>query len=275
MRAGKLRTKQYKIRRGGRGWLGWLTAALVLALGTGALYAGLLPWPGPEVALAPSPTLTPQDSAAETRLIALPGGAWYALQMGAFDQASSAQSLADSYRGRGAAGWIWQEENYRVLAAAYESRADAQAVQSQLKAQHGVETVVADLIWPDITLRVTGQKAQLDALSDAYDALDQMAKHLCALSQALDRGETDQEALRSALLSQRDTAAALENRLSALFSPGLHPAVEQGAALLGSEAQGLVAALAASGSARMGAQIKYCHLMCVCGLMAHAQALAP
>ena len=136
MRAGKLRTKQYKIRRGGRGRLGWLTAALVLALGAGALYAGLLPWPGPEVALAPSPTLTPQDSAAETRLIALPGGAWYALQMGAFDQASSAQSLADSYRGRGAAGWIWQEENYRVLAAAYATRAEAQAVQTRLGSQN-------------------------------------------------------------------------------------------------------------------------------------------
>ena len=275
MGAGKLKTKRYKVRRGGRGVMAGLIALMALVALATAAYFGLLPLPDLQWALPPSPTLTPQDSAAETRLLTLPGGAWYALQLGAFDDSAAAQSLAESYRGRGAGGLIWQTDRYRVLAAAYETRADAQAVQSQLKAQHGVETAVTDIVWPEITLKLTGQKAQLDALSDAYDALQKLTAHLFALSQVLDRGGADREAVLSALQSERDTVSALQSRLQALFSMDAHPAVRDVIDLLGEAMKALDTALAATGDTRLGARVKYGQLLCVCRLAAHQQGLAP
>ena len=124
MRAGRLKTKRYKVRRrGGRGVVALLLAALLLA---GAAY--MVKEKQIPVFAAPSPTLTPAESRQETRTITLPAATWYALQLGVFEQESAAKSLAESYQGRGAAGYIDDGEHYRVLAAAYETRADAQAV---------------------------------------------------------------------------------------------------------------------------------------------------
>ena len=162
-----------------------------------------------------------------------------------------------------------------MLAAAYEARAEAQAVQAQLKAQHGVDTVVTEIVRPEITLRLTGQRAQLSALCDAYDALDAMTLRLSALSQALDQGAGDGQAARAALQSERDTLAAQRTRLESLFGPDAHPAVQDLKALIGEMASALDAALAASGDTRLGACVKYAQLLCLCRLAAHQQGLAP
>ena len=187
MGAGKLKTRVYRVRRGGGRWLAWVLGAMLLAAGAYAVLQARPFAAAPDLSLQPSATLTPRDSAADSRLLTLDGETWHALQLGAFDSPDAAQALAEAYRARGAGGLIWQRDAYRVLAAAYVSRADAQAVQSRLLSQHGVETVITDVAWPDVTLRATGQKAQLDALTDAYDALPKLIRHLADLSQALDQ----------------------------------------------------------------------------------------
>ncbi len=275
MGGGKLIMRTYRVRRGGRGWLGWLVFAALLAAGAWALLSGRL-LPGlTQLSVQPAATLTPRDSAADERVITLNGETWYALQLGAFDSQEAAQASAESYRARGAGGLIWRRDTYRVLAAAYPSRADAQAVQSQLLAQHSVETAVTDIAWPDVTLRLTGQKAQLDALADAYDALPKLTRHLSELSNALDRGEKEPAQVTAALQSEKDTAAALSARLLTLFGDGGHPAVTDLAGLLNEAAAALDAALNISGATRLGAQIKYCQLLCICRMAAHIQGLTP
>ena len=273
MRAGKLKTRTYRVRRGGRGWIAALVTALILAAGGWTAVHGLPFQIVPRLTVQPAPTLAPQDSAMDTRLISLAGETWYALQLGAFDAPDAAQSLAESYRLRGAGGLIWRRDAYRVLAAAYVSRADAQTVQSRLMAQHGVETAVTEISWPDITLRVTGQKAQLDALADAYGVLPELIRHLAELSNAVDQGETETAQALATLQSERETAAALADRLQSLFGTGTHPAVEDLKNLLNEAKSALDAALIAQGATRLGAQLKYCQLLCLCRMAGHAQGL--
>ncbi len=268
-----LKTRTYRVRGGGRRWIVWVILAPLLAAGAYAALQTLPKYAAPYLSIQPAPTLTPRDSAADSRVITLAGETWYALQLGAFDSADAARSLAEAYRVRGAGGLIWQQEVYRVLAAAYASRADAQAVQTRLMAQHGVETVVIDVRWPDVTLRVTGQKAQLDALTDAYDAFPKLIRHLSEWSSALDQGEAETSQALAALQSERDTASALAGRLQALFGDGGHPAVQDVRNMLAGVTAALDAALTAQSATRLGAQIKYCQLFCLCRMAAHAQGL--
>lgn len=267
MRAGRLKVRRYKTRRHSPVWPILLG---LLALGCAAFW--LLRDTNAAAFLRFAPALSSQERAADTRTLILPGKTWYALQLGVFEDTASANSLAESFRLRGAAGYIARREHYRVLAAAYPARADAQAVQTQLRTQHQVDAYIYELSRPEITLKLTGQRAQLTALSDAYDALDQAAEQLFALSQAIDQGE--EQDYRAALASHRETAAALRGRLSALFSAPPE-AVRQVIDLLGALADGLEQAESAQSAVRLGAQIKYCQLLCAVGMADYAASLTP
>ncbi len=270
MRAGRLKTKRYPVRNRG-GWAALLLLAGLL-LGAGAVIYGRQAWeaalpllPG---VLQPSAAQTPAPEAVsrEERTLTLPGHTWYALQLGAFDSAEAAESSAESYRTRGAAGYIRRQGQYRVLAAAYASRADAQAVMTQLRNNHQIDAVLTEITQAEVTLRLNGRPEQLTALNDAYDALEQMSQQLAALSDSLDRGKTDRQTALSALRSQRDTLTALKARIDAQFGKNAPQAVKDAGDLLESLSLSLNEALAAQGTAVLGARIKYAQLQCLCGM---------
>ena len=274
VRAGRLKTRRYKVYRSGRRRAGLLL--LIVVLGIGAAWAvGTEKLPLPRLPVSPAATLTPEDASPDARTLTLPGKTWFALQLGAPDSEAAALELAEVYAARGAGGYIWRQGGFRVLAAAYETRSDAQAVQNRLSTLHQVETVAVEIARPEVTLRVTGQKAQLTALSDAYDALDKLAAHLSALSQALDGREKDAEDVRSALQSERDTLSLLRERLAALFGGSAHAAVTDVEAILSDLITALDQAISAQGATALGAKVKYCQLLCVCRAAAYAAALAP
>ena len=184
MKNGKYKIKRYKVKRG-KGLL-WILFALAAAA------AALFMLNGRHILTLPAftaPALSAEEMQQQTRVITLPGGQWFALQLGAFEEEKSARTLADSFRSRGAAGHVYPGDTYRVLAAAYESRESAQAVQAQLALHHGVDAYLYPLARSEVTLRLTGQKAQLDALEDAFLLCDQLTYTLASLSQALDKGE--------------------------------------------------------------------------------------
>ena len=270
MRAGRLNTRRYKTRRRG-GWA--LVLAALLALAGMGLYRGWITLQLPAVEWKrPAATAQPAEPAA-ARTVTLPGQSWFALQLGAFDQEAAAQALADAYRARGAGGYLLKSDGFRVLAAAYPTRAEAQAVQHQLQTQHGVDTVIVEISRPEITLRLTGPIDQLTALEDAYDAVWKLSAHLSALFQALDQGQTDVENADTALQSEKTTVAALESRLRSLYDASGAAAVDDLAQLLLDAGQALDGCLSAPGKTRLGAQVKYCHLLCVCRMAAYAEAL--
>lgn len=260
MRTATIHIKRYKANRGRHKPL----FILLLAGAAACLLFFLIPKAPLPSFLTPS--LTKEDMARETRVLTLPSDTWYALQLGAFSEQKSAVSLAELYRSRGAAGYIHQPDNYRVLAAAYANRADARAVQEQLAQKHGVDAYIHPLSRSEVTLRLHGQKAQLDALSDVFDLCRQLPDTLAHLSQSLDNGSLTREEVLQALQSQRQTLQTLTGRLQALFAREEHPAVLGLMQLTEKTDQCLTQALAAENNALLGSRVKYAQLMLLCCL---------
>ena len=276
MRAGKLKTKRYPVRKRSGGWAALLLLGVLL--GAGAVTFGKQAWQAvlPEFQRMgqPSATQAPETISREERTLTLPGHTWYALQLGAFDSAEAAETLAASYRVRGAAGYVRVQGQYRVLAAAYAARADAQAVITQLRTRHQVDAVLTEIMQPEVTLLLTGRPDQLTALSDACDALEQLSVQLAALSDALDRGTADRQQALSALQSHRDTLNALKTRIDAQFGDNAPETVRKTAEILDAVALSLNEALSAQGSAALGARIKYAQLQCLCRMADYAEELS-
>ena len=273
MRAGRLATRRYRARgyRAGR--------LLLLIVGIGLGFAGAnalrggTPPPLTKITAEPAPTLPPEETQADERTLTLSGQSWYALQLGVYRDEAAARQEAETYRARGAGGYILQKDGCRVLAAAYSTRADAQAVTTSLKTRHRLDTEVVEIVSPEITLRLSGQKGQLTALSDAYAAMEKLCGHLYALSLSLDRQETGLRDALAALQSERDTLNALVERLQSRFGASAPDAVLTLKQALSDCARSLSAAAASQSLTRLGAQVKYCHLECICRMAAYADAL--
>ncbi len=275
MRAGRLKTKRYPVRKRGGGWAALLLLGILL--GAGAVTFGKQAWqaalPRFQRVKQPSFTQATETGSREERTFTLPGHTWYALQLGAFDSADAAESLAASYRNRGAAGYVRVQEQYRVLAAAYATRADAQTVITQLRTQHQVDAVLTEIVQPEVKLRMIGRPDQLNALADAYDALEQLSIQLAALSDSVDRGKTDRQTALDALRSHKETLTALKNRLNAQFGENAPNAVKDASDMLDALTLSLNDAMAAQGTAALGAGIKYAQLQCLSRMADHAAGL--
>lgn len=270
MKNSKYKIKRYKVKRG-KG-LVWILLALAAAA------AALFFLNNRHILTLPAfiePSLPPEEMQQQTRVITLPGGQWFALQLGAFEEEQSARTLADSFRSRGAAGYVYPGDTWRVLAAAYESRESAQAVQAQLALNHGVDAYLYPLARSEVTLRLTGQKAQLDALEDAFSLCDQLTYTLAGLSETMDRGELSFQEAVQALSSQRETVQALNNRLSARFAKDEHAAVLRLCAILSETDSMLSQAIQSTGAVRLGSQIKACQLYLICSLEEYVRFLNP
>ena len=273
MRAGRLATRRYKAR----GYRARRFLLLIVGIGLGialanALRGGTLPLET-RIAAEPVPTLPPEETQADERTLTLSGQSWYALQLGVYQDADAARQEAENYRARGAGGYILQKDGCRVLAAAYSTRADAQAVMTRLKTRHRLDTEVVEIVSPEITMKVSGQKGQLTALSDAYTALEKLCGHLYQLSLSMDKQETGVRDALAALQSEQDTLNALTDRLQSRFGASAPEAVLELKQTLSDCARSLSAASAAQTLTRLGAQVKYCHLECLCRIAAYADGL--
>ena len=269
MRSGKIRIKKYKT-----GHHKGLILLLLLPAAAAALYflAGSGKITLPSFTL---PSFSKEDMQQETRVITLEGGKAFALQLGAFSEKSGADALAKSFISRGAAGYVHQQEGYRVLAAAYHTREEAAAVQNRLSDQHGVDVYIYPLARSTVTLRLTGRKAQLDALSDAWDMLLQLSSTLAHLSQSLDEGSMETEEIMQALSSQKETVQALQSRMLSLFPKEEHTAVTALSGLMNSLHTHLSGTLAAENATRLGSRIKYCQLFVLCETERYVNSLIP
>ena len=251
-----------------------LAVGIAVGFGASSFLKGIGAAPQMHIAAEPVPTLPPEETQADERTLTLAGQSWYALQVGIFDSQEAASREADSYRARGAGGYIFRKDGCRVLAAAYAARADAQAVITRLKTRHGLEAEVVEIVSPEITLRLSGQKGQLTALTDAFSAIEELCGHLYRLSLSLDNQETDAREALTALKSEQDTLTALSGRLQTRFGTSPLSAVQELRQILSDCAAALNAAAAAKSLTQLGALVKYCHLECVCRMAAYASALA-
>lgn len=138
---------------------------------------------------SPIPLDAAFDETRETREITLNGSVWYALQLGAFETEEAAGQLAEQFQRRGAAGYLWPEERFRVLAAVYPEKEDAQAVRQQLRDQHDVHSYLFEISIPSVSLRMTGMRGQIDILEAAFLHAEELIRQMERISETLDRQE--------------------------------------------------------------------------------------
>ena len=138
---------------------------------------------------SPIPLDAAFDETRETREITLNGSVWYALQLGAFETEEAAGQLAEQFQRRGAAGYLWPEERFRVLAAVYPEKEDAQAVRQQLRDQHDVDSYLFEISIPSVSLRMTGMRGQIDILEATFLHAEELIRQMERISETLDRQE--------------------------------------------------------------------------------------
>lgn len=189
-------------------WISWLlliAAALVFL-------SGLLIRRTPSGTITPLPTQTPYpltesfDETMETCQWSLPAVEWYALQLGAFDNEESARALAEQFQARGAAGYLWQEERFRLLAAIYASETDARNVRQQISQQHGVESYLYRISLPSVAVSIHGMRGQIEILQAAFLHASDLITAMQETGLKADRGESTRE-------EQLATLSALDEQM--------------------------------------------------------------
>ncbi len=240
MKQTRLRTKRYPARRGLQRVLALVVFALALfvlsqTVNLGKPNGGATPKPLAAVTATPPPSTAPANTPLADEIpqpgfptpllgadgsgsIFIPKLDWHLIQLGAYSGPESAEQQAKQFIQRGAAGYILQDDRYRVIAAAYTTREDAEIIKARLQEVQGVDTYIYHLSTEEVELSVTAAAAQIQALSEGFDVLRSALTELGRLSTELDKQQIDGSAviLRAQDMRQRvrESAGTLENVLS-------------------------------------------------------------
>ena len=206
---------------------------------------------------SPIPLDAAFDETRETREITLNGSVWYALQLGAFETEEAAGQLAEQFQRRGAAGYLWPEERFRVLAAVYPEKEDAQAVRQQLRDQHDVDSYLFEISIPSVSLRMTGMRGQIDILEAAFLHAEELIRQMERISETLDRQEITPAEAVTELSTLREQVELVALRLEQRFTAPRNTAVERLIALFQDYAAFAREKTGQESNATLSRQIKY------------------
>ena len=236
----------------------WVSYSL-LFLSAVILFSGVAARSGDDAVIqtvatpSPIPLDAAFDETRETQEITLNGSVWYALQLGAFETEEAARQLAEQFQRRGAAGYVWQDERYRVLAAVYPEKEDAQAVRQQLREQHDVDSYLYEISVPALSLRMTGMKGQIEILEAAFLHADEMER----ISETLDRQEITPAEAVTELNTLREQVELVALRMEQRFAAPRNTAVERLIALFQDYAAFAREKTGQESNATLSRQIKY------------------
>ena len=166
------------------------------------------------------------DETMTEEIIELPACEWYALQFGAFDNETSAQEASKVYQRRGAAGYLWYDQRYRVLGAVYSDRDDARAVREQIKDQHSVDSYLYTISFPTVSMRIKGMRGQLEILQAAFMHAHDAVFRLQELSFQMDRQELSVQESMQRLLADCEQFDVIRLRIRQRFSAPIHPTIQ-------------------------------------------------
>ncbi len=196
---GRVETRMYKRKR--QRSRAFRVTVLLCLLGAAILLAGKRLPKGFITELISVPTPTPvtsaYDQAVDTREVTLAEETWYAIQTGVFSTQEAARQKADAYTQRGAPGTVVQEgAKWRVFIACYGTETDASAVRTRLEQNQKVDTYLYAWKCPQLRMRLTGKKGQLDAVEAGFMLLTSTASALRDTATSLDAAQlTTQEAI--------------------------------------------------------------------------------
>lgn len=187
----------------------------------------------PSTPPASTPIAAAFDETVETREISIDQTLFYALQLGAFENEESARSLAQQYQDRGAAGYILKEANrFRVIASVYLSKDDAQAVRTQLKTNHKIDSYVYEIVLPQMDFKTSGMRGQLDVIEAVLRFFPEGILQMQKLSVALDQKEANQTEMANEITQMVTRAQELDGLITKRFTQPLHPMVQSMKGLL-------------------------------------------
>ncbi len=174
--------------------------------------------PTPDSAEQPKPGFaTPDMGESGTASIIVPAQDWYMIQLGAYSTSDAAAAQAKLYTGRGAAGYMLEDDKFRVLAAAYDTRDDAEVIKARLKDVQGLDTYVYHVTTDELELSVTAASGQVQALREGFDVVLLAMREMGRLSTELDKQRMDGadiiQAAQALRLEAQDRQRALEERL--------------------------------------------------------------
>lgn len=200
-------------------WLSWLLVAAAVLVALGGLFGRRTM----DTVIEPLPAETPfplEESFDETMDScewSLPEVDWYALQLAAFDSEASAAEMAEQFRTRGAAGYLWRDERWRVLAAVYATEEDARSVRQQISQTHGVDSYLYRISLPGAGVSMQGMRGQIEILKAAFEHAASLVSELQQLSLQADQAQYTQEELQTAVMSLGDQVALVSLRLKQRF----------------------------------------------------------
>ena len=224
------RTRVYPAERRGSAWMSIAflgMAALLIATG--------LVWRdrGSELTVEPLLYATPVpleerfDETPAKREMVLPAFEWHALQLGAFENEAAAKEQAEQFAMRGAAGYVWHDGRYRVLAAVYPLKEDAQRVRERLQVRHEIDSYLYQIKLPEIHVRLSGMQGQLDILQAALIHGTDLVNALQRMSVSMDRQELNVDEAFAELASLHDQISLVALRLRQRFAAPRHAMADQ------------------------------------------------
>jgi hypothetical protein len=191
--------------------------------------------------------------------VLIPAQDWYTIQFGAYSTAEAAEQQAGLYTARGAAGYILQDDRFRVLAATYATREDAETIQARLRATQGIESYIYRLSTEEVELSVTAAEAQIQALRDGFAAVRAAIEEMGRLSTELDRQSIDGGTVILGAQEARQTVQNARRALEEVLGSSGSEVVAGLRALLQNADSGLetICAQNAQESVRITSKIKY------------------
>lgn len=240
-------------------WLGWLAMLLAAAVVIGGIAERREQQPFIEAlpTATPLPLTETFDDTMESCEWVLPELDWYALQLGAFDNEASAQELAGRFRLRGAAGYLWYAERYRVLAAVYASETDARTVREQIREQHGVDSYTYHIHLPGAAVSMQGMRGQIEILKAGFIHAAELITQLQQYSLQADRPDGSVQQIVDGLHTLRNQTALVALRLEQRFPEPRNNCVAGLLSLFGSYAEYCDELDAQTPAVAFGAQLKY------------------
>jgi len=224
MRRSENRKKRYHVEKSGFKILTGLLMffSFVIVLG-GILSKGGGMTVSPIATPSPTPLNVTFDETADSRQVSIEESVWYALQLAVFESKGAAEEMAKSYVSRGAAGYVLHaKERYRVLASVYPAKEEAQAVRNQLKQSHGIDSYIYEMTIPQLTLKISGMKGQVDVIDAALQFLREGLYEIQKTSVALDEKQANRDDVANNIKILSLRAKELTNLFQTRFTNPKH-----------------------------------------------------
>ncbi|MFY9177522.1 MAG: SPOR domain-containing protein [Caldicoprobacterales bacterium] len=117
---------------------------------------------------------------------------FYGIQMGAFNSKENADTIGNELKGKGGAGYILDDQYYRVIAMAFLSQDDAASVISQLKNQ-SIEAQMYELSCPGLEMEITATSQKIEGIKSAFSLIQENFGELETIVKDLDKDKITTE----------------------------------------------------------------------------------